>query len=104
MTEQLSTMERRVYYYLLDFLGLGVNQFNALSAGIILGVLVTPTIATLTEDAMSAVPASLREGSVWASKARTSIVPSPGCGRMSHQISPRVSMMPDRCAKSTKSA
>jgi phosphate transport system permease protein len=48
---------------LRDALGLGVNQFNALSAGIILGVLVTPTIATLTEDAMSAVPGSLREGS-----------------------------------------
>ena len=44
-------------------LGLGVNQFNALSAGIILGVLVVPTIATLVEDAMSAVPQSLREGS-----------------------------------------
>jgi phosphate transport system permease protein len=48
---------------LRGFLGIDVNQFNALSAGIILGVLVTPTIATLTEDAMSAVPESLREGS-----------------------------------------
>jgi phosphate transport system permease protein len=44
-------------------LGLGVNQFNALAAGIILGVLVVPTIATLVEDSMSAVPQSLREGS-----------------------------------------
>jgi phosphate transport system permease protein len=60
---------------LRDFLGLGVNQFNALSAGIILGVLVTPTIATLTEDAMSAVPASLREGSagLGANKVQTAI-------------------------------
>ena len=48
---------------LRDVLGLDVNQFNALSAGIILGVLVVPTIATLVEDAMSAVPQSLREGS-----------------------------------------
>jgi len=48
---------------LRDALGLGVNQFNALSAGIILGILVVPTIATLVEDAMSAVPQSLREGS-----------------------------------------
>jgi phosphate transport system permease protein len=48
---------------LKDALGLGVNQFNALSAGIILGVLVVPTIATLVEDSMSAVPQSLREGS-----------------------------------------
>jgi phosphate transport system permease protein len=43
-------------------LGFDVNQFNALSAGIILGVLVIPTIATLVEDSMSAVPQSLREG------------------------------------------
>ena len=48
---------------LRNALGLGVNQFNALAAGIILGVLVVPTIATLVEDSMSAVPQSLREGS-----------------------------------------
>jgi phosphate transport system permease protein len=60
---------------LRDALGLDVNQFNALSAGIILGVLVTPTIATLTEDAMSAVPESLREGSagLGANRVQTSI-------------------------------
>ena len=39
-----------------------VNTFNALSAGIILGLLVLPTIASVAEDAMSAVPQSLREG------------------------------------------
>jgi len=39
-----------------------VNQFNALSAGIIMGFLVLPTIASVAEDAMSAVPYSLREG------------------------------------------
>jgi phosphate transport system permease protein len=56
-------------------LGLDVNQFNALSAGIILGVLVVPTIATLVEDAMSAVPQSLREGSagLGADKVQTAI-------------------------------
>ena len=60
---------------LRDAVGLDVNQFNALSAGIILGVLVTPTIATLTEDAMSAVPESLREGSagLGANRVQTSI-------------------------------
>jgi phosphate transport system permease protein len=36
--------------------------FNALSAGIIMGLLVLPTIASVAEDAMTAVPASLREG------------------------------------------
>ena len=56
-------------------LGLGVNQFNALSAGIILGVLVIPIIATLTEDAMAAVPQSLREGAagLGANRVQTSI-------------------------------
>jgi phosphate transport system permease protein len=47
---------------LRDGLGIGVNQFNALSAGIIMGLLVLPTIASVAEDAMSAVPQSLREG------------------------------------------
>jgi phosphate transport system permease protein len=47
---------------LRDGLGLGVNQFNALSAGIIMGFLVLPTIASVAEDAMSAVPQALREG------------------------------------------
>jgi phosphate transport system permease protein len=47
---------------LRDFLGVGVNQFNAVSAGIIMGLLVLPTIASVAEDAMSAVPQSLREG------------------------------------------
>ena len=47
---------------LRDLLGINVNQFNALSAGIILGILVIPTIASVAEDALSAVPQSLREG------------------------------------------
>jgi phosphate ABC transporter permease protein PstC len=48
---------------LQDALHIPVNQFNALSASIILGILITPTIATVTEDALRAVPQSLREGS-----------------------------------------
>ena len=47
---------------LRGLLHIEVNTFNALSAGIILGLLVLPTIASVAEDAMSAVPASLREG------------------------------------------
>ncbi len=47
---------------LRDVLGLDVQVFNALSAGIIMGFMVLPTIASLSEDAMSAVPYSLREG------------------------------------------
>jgi phosphate transport system permease protein len=43
-------------------LGLDVPVFNALSAGIIMGFMVLPTVASISEDAMSAVPGSLREG------------------------------------------
>jgi phosphate transport system permease protein len=47
---------------ILRGLGIGVNVYNGLSAGMIMGLLVLPTIASVSEDAMSAVPYSLREG------------------------------------------
>ena len=45
-----------------DLLGMDVPTFNALSAGIIMGFMVLPTVASISEDAMSAVPRALREG------------------------------------------
>lgn len=39
-----------------------LDVFNALSAGIAMGVMILPTIASLSEDAMKAVPGGLREG------------------------------------------
>ncbi len=36
--------------------------FNALSAGVVMGVMILPTVASLSEDAMRAVPQSLRDG------------------------------------------
>ena len=45
-----------------DLLGMDVPTFNALSAGIIMGFMVLPTVASISEDSMSAVPQSLREG------------------------------------------
>ena len=42
--------------------GVEVKTFNALSAGIVLGLLVLPTIASVADDALTAVPGSLREG------------------------------------------
>ncbi len=48
---------------LKDIVTLELGVFNALSAAIIMGFMVVPTIASVSEDAMSAVPASLREGS-----------------------------------------
>ncbi|HEV3407448.1 MAG TPA: phosphate ABC transporter permease subunit PstC [Gaiellaceae bacterium] len=46
----------------LQDVGLGVGVFNALSAGLVMGVMLLPTVASLSEDAMSAVPRDLREG------------------------------------------
>ena len=48
---------------LQSLLDVEVNVFNALAAAILVGFMVVPTIASVSEDAMSAVPASLREGS-----------------------------------------
>jgi phosphate transport system permease protein len=42
--------------------GSDVAIFNGLSAGIIIGFLIVPTVASISEDSMSAVPQSLREG------------------------------------------
>lgn len=38
------------------------NIFNALSAGLVVGVMIIPMVASLSEDAMLAVPKSLRDG------------------------------------------
>ena len=47
---------------LLGDLGIAVGTFNALSAGLVMGVMLIPTVASLSEDAMSAVPRDLRDG------------------------------------------
>lgn len=47
---------------LLRDVGINVEIFNALSAGLIMGVMIIPTVASLSEDAMSAVPSELRQG------------------------------------------
>lgn len=39
-----------------------IQVFNALSAGLVMGIMIIPIVASLSEDAMSAVPRSLREG------------------------------------------
>ena len=47
---------------ILQAIGIEVQVFNALSAGIVMGIMIVPTIASISEDAMSAVPQGLREG------------------------------------------
>jgi phosphate transport system permease protein len=46
---------------MLGLFGLELGTFNALSAGIVVGIMVTPLIASLSEDVIRAVPRSLRE-------------------------------------------
>jgi phosphate transport system permease protein len=68
--EVLAGIPTVVYgYFALTFvtplfkdLGLPVEVFNALSAGLVMGVMILPTVASLSDDAMTAVPMALREG------------------------------------------
>lgn len=41
----------------------GMGSFNALSAGLVMGIMIIPLISSLSEDALYAVPKSLREAS-----------------------------------------
>jgi phosphate transport system permease protein len=59
---------------LLGDLGFELRIFNGLSAGIILGILVVPTIASVSEDALSSVPQSLREGAFGLGAAKWQVV------------------------------
>jgi phosphate transport system permease protein len=59
---------------LLQDIGVNLQIFNGLSAGIILGILVVPTIASVSEDALSSVPQSLREGAFGLGAAKWQVV------------------------------
>ncbi|MDN5204109.1 phosphate ABC transporter permease subunit PstC [Fulvivirgaceae bacterium BMA10] len=41
----------------------GLGSFNALSAGIVMGIMIIPMVSSLSEDALRALPKSLREAS-----------------------------------------
>lgn len=41
----------------------GLSGFNALSPGLVMGIMILPLVSSLSEDALSAVPKSLKEGS-----------------------------------------
>lgn len=46
------------------FWGDGPNVFNVLSAGLVMGVMIIPTVASLSEDAMASVPRDLKAGAL----------------------------------------
>jgi phosphate transport system permease protein len=45
-------------------IGIELPSFNLLSAGLVMGLMIIPYIASLSEDAMRAVPGSMRDGSL----------------------------------------
>jgi phosphate transport system permease protein len=59
---------------LLKDVGIDLQVFNGLAGGIILGILVLPTIASVSGDALSAVPQSLREGAFGLGAAKWQVV------------------------------
>ena len=71
-----------VFTPFLKDLGTGVSTFNLLSAGLVMGVMLIPTVASISEDAMAAVPQDLRDGAygLGASRLQVStrvVVPAP---------------------------
>jgi phosphate transport system permease protein len=48
--------------FLGDYIFPDIRIFNVLSAGIVMGIMIIPTVASVSEDAIFAVPRSLREG------------------------------------------
>jgi phosphate transport system permease protein len=70
MLEVLAGIPTVVYGYfaltavtpLLRQVGVHVEIFNVLAGGLVMGVMLIPTVASLSEDAMSAVPRALRDG------------------------------------------
>jgi len=71
LLELLSGVPTVVYGYfallfvtpLLQKLIPGLPGFNLLSAGLVMGIMIIPYVSSLSEDAMRAVPMSMREGS-----------------------------------------
>lgn len=68
--ELLSAVPTVVYgYFALQFMSPllqklipGLPTFNMLSAGVVMGIMIIPYVSSLSEDAMRAVPMSMREG------------------------------------------
>lgn len=46
-----------------QWLNLDTGAFSVLAAGLVMGVMIVPTIASISEDSMSAVPQAMRQGS-----------------------------------------
>ncbi len=60
---------------LQNIFGEGIQVYNMLSAGLVMGIMILPLISSMSEDALSAVPRSLREAAfaMGATKVETSL-------------------------------
>lgn len=47
-----------------DLLSIDVGTYSVLAAGLVLGIMIIPTVASLSEDSLTAVPQSLRQASL----------------------------------------
>jgi phosphate transport system permease protein len=50
-----------------------IGIFNALAAGIVIGILIIPIVASLSEDALSSVPQAMRDGALALGATRTTV-------------------------------
>jgi phosphate transport system permease protein len=50
-----------------------IGIFNALAAGIVIGILIIPIVASLSEDALSSVPQAMRDGALALGATRTKV-------------------------------
>jgi phosphate transport system permease protein len=81
MLEILAGVPTVVYGYfallfvtpLLQWLMPETAGFNALSAGLVMGIMILPLVASLSEDALYAVPQSLRDGAYALGSTRTQV-------------------------------
>ena len=82
MLEMIAAVPTVVYGYfallfvtpLLKNIIPGLASFNSLSAGIVMGIMIIPLIASLSEDAIHAVPLMLREGAFALGATRLQVV------------------------------
>ena len=55
-----------------EYIGLTVATESALAAGLVMGVMIIPYVSSLSDDVMTAVPLSLRDGSwLWEQQRET---------------------------------
>ncbi len=47
-----------------EYIGIGISSESALSAGLVMGIMIIPFVMSLSEDAISSVPRSLRDASL----------------------------------------